>query len=117
MDCQKLQGRFGYNTLYVLFFSCIVTGFYVSGLAYSFTFFRQIPIVGRKQNQKIQNHLLSIRLLSIMRFPCAFCQLHVAENGCERRVFRRACINAEPDLSVSLCHMADSHLFPGAAIF
>ena len=44
MDGQKLQGRFGYNTLYVLFFSCIVTGFYVSGLAYSFKFFRQIPI-------------------------------------------------------------------------
>lgn len=33
MDFQKLQERFGYNALYVLFFSCIVTGFNLSGLS------------------------------------------------------------------------------------
>ena len=54
-----------------------------------------------QQFQKLQNHLLSIRLLSVMRFPGAFCQLHVAENGCERRVFRRACINTTVSCSIS----------------
>lgn len=51
-----------------------------------------------------------IRLLSVMRLPPAFCDLHIGKYRFKGRVLRRTCVDAEPDLPVSLMHMADPHL-------
>ncbi len=66
MDCQKLQGRFGYNTLYVLFFSCIVTGFYDDSNRFavfnklSETNYFLIPFLTQSDDeamQRLKNHM------------------------------------------------------------
>ena len=59
----------------------------------------------------------AVRLLSVMCFPGAFCQLHMAENRCEGGILRRTGIDAEPDLFVSFSHMTDPHLFPAHSVF
>ena len=61
----------------------------------------------------------SVRLLPVMRFPLTLHHFYIGKDSFKRRFFRRAGINAEPDLSGSFVHMADSHLavryaIPGA---
>ena len=52
----------------------------------------------------------SIRLLTVMRFPCAFCHLHIRKYSFKARLFRAAGIHTESDFSSAFPQMTDTHL-------
>ena len=54
--------------------------------------------------------VLSIRLLTVVRLPHALGNLHVGEDGGERRLLGGARIDAEADLLGCCRHVADAHL-------
>ena len=51
-----------------------------------------------------------IRLLTVMRFPCTFRELHIRKDGAEARFLRTARIYSEADPAAAFVHMADAHL-------
>ena len=53
---------------------------------------------------------LRIRLLTVVRFPCAFRHLHIRKSSREAGIFRAACIYAKPNFSGSFEHVANPHL-------
>ena len=53
---------------------------------------------------------LRIRLLAVVRFPCAFRHLHIRKSSREAGIFRAACIYAKPNFSGSFEHVANPHL-------
>ena len=58
----------------------------------------------------VRNIKPSIRLLTIMSLPGAFCKLHIAKHSLKTGVFRTACIYSKRNPSGSLPDMAYSHL-------
>ena len=71
----------------------------VEFMVYFHTVFKTIP---KKR--------LLIWLLSVMRFPLTFSNLHFRKYSFEGRVLWRTCINAKPYSSIPALHMADPHL-------
>ncbi len=53
---------------------------------------------------------ISVRLLTVMSFPCTFCDLHIRKYGFKAGIFRTARIYAKSDLSAAFPHMAYTHL-------
>ena len=73
------------------------------------------PILVKKKNMAILV-LLLIWLLAVVRLPHALGDLHVSEDGGERRFLGRAGIDAKADFVGSGIHMADAHLAELGAI-
>ena len=55
---------------------------------------------------------LIVRRLTIVCFPCTFPELHIRENCCKGRVFRRTSIDAKSHSARTFVDMADAHLMP-----
>lgn len=55
---------------------------------------------------------LIVRRLTIVCFPCTFPELHICEDCCKGRVFRRTSIDAKSHSARTFMDMADAHLMP-----
>lgn len=58
----------------------------------------------------VQRRKSLVRLLTVVSFPCAFCQFHICEHRLERGLFRRARIDTKLYLAATVVHVAYPHL-------